>query len=82
MECVLGVYYFSKIAFGDFPDNPVVKTLNFCRGIGSMPVEEIRSWMSHSVAKKKKKKGKKYLWVNIFFFVTPCGAPPSSQSWM
>lgn len=57
MEYLLGVYSFSKVAFGGFPDNPVVKTMHFsCRGIGSIPVEEIRSWMSHSVAKKKRKK--------------------------
>ena len=70
MEYVLGVYNFSKITFGDFPDNPVVKTLHFsCRDIGSIPGKEIRSWMSYIVAKKIRKK---YPLVNIFFFVTPC----------
>ena len=39
----------------------MIKTLSLnCRGVGSIPVRELRSYMLHGVAKKKKKKGRSY----------------------
>ena len=35
----------------------MIKTLSLnCRGVGSIPVRELRSYMLHGVAKKKKRK--------------------------
>lgn len=66
MEYLLGVYSFSKVAFGGFPDNPVVKTMHFsCRGIGFKFYKEMNPGC-HTVWQKKKKR---IFLVNIFFLL-------------